>query len=109
MPTIGSSQRSSPIHPALRHAKTSQVAIANSNPFVEADPAMMKLQFISPPLKAAIPVNAPRIRPRATASSPKMMTFENHVWASELTKNSMKERYQSIAITGLGVILRFWF
>ena len=53
--------------------------MANSKPFVEADPAMMKLQFISPPKKAAKPTNAPRINPNATASSPKIMIFENHV------------------------------
>src|SRR4029453_16984209 len=102
----GNSQRPSPIQPALRHARTSQVAMANSRPFVEADPAMMKLQFISPPKKPAPPTNAPRMSPSATASSPKIMIFENHVWASALTKNSIKERYQSKAIAGFGVIFR---
>src|SRR5262245_13421892 len=95
VPTAGSSHRSSPIQPALRHANTSHVAIANSIPLVDADPAMMKLQFIMPPKKAPIPTNAPRINAVATASSPKMISLENQVWASTFTRYSMKLRYQS--------------
>lgn len=85
VPTAGSSQRSRPIHPALRHARTSQVAIANSIPLVDAEPAMMKLQFIMPPKNAAIPTKAPRIRPAAIASSPKIIILANQVWASAFT------------------------
>ena len=106
VPIRSSSQRSSPIHPALRHASTNHVAIANSIPLVDADPAIMKLQFIIPPKNAANPVKAPKIRPKATASSPKIITLESQVCASELTRNSMNDRYQSKAITGFGVILR---
>src|SRR5215813_7301559 len=80
--------------------------MANNRPLVEADPAMMKLQFIRPPKKAASPVNAPRINPRATASSPKTINLANQGCVPEFARNSIKDRYQSTAMTGLGVILR---
>jgi hypothetical protein len=41
------------------NAPTNQVTMAKSNPFVEADPAMIKLQFIRPPKNAARPVKGP--------------------------------------------------
>lgn len=80
--------------------------MANNIPLVEADPAMMKLQFINPPKKAASPVNAPSSSAMAIANSPKMMIFENQVCYSEFTRNSMNDRYQSYEITGLGATLR---
>src|SRR5262245_54253271 len=79
VPKAGSNQRSRPIQPALRHASTNQVAMAKSMPLVEAEPAMMKLQFITPPKNAATPTNAPRINPAATNNSPKIIIFENQV------------------------------
>src|SRR4029077_15653601 len=103
VPTRGSTQRSSPIHPAFRQANTNHVAIANSIPLVDADPAIMKLQFIIPPKNTANPVKAPTLRPKALASSPKKITLESQVCAPELTRNSMNDRYQSKAITGFGV------
>src|SRR5580765_8063044 len=106
VPTRGKSQRSSPIHPELRHAKTNHVAIANSKPLVDADPAIIKFQFIIPPKNAATPVKAPKIRPKAMASSPKIITLASQVCVPELTRNSINDRYQSKAITGFGVILR---
>jgi hypothetical protein len=53
-----------PMHLAFRHANTNHVAIANSLPLVDANPAIMKLKFISPPKNAANPVKAPKIRPK---------------------------------------------
>src|SRR4029077_19262530 len=106
VPTRGSTQRSSPIHPAFRQANTNHVAIANSIPLVDADPAIIKFQFIIPPKNAANPVQAPKIRPKAMATSPKIITLESQVGPSELTKNSINHLYQSKAITGFGVILR---
>ena len=93
---------------SIRHfaTPTNHVAVANSIPLVDADPAIMKLLFISPPKNAAYPVKAPKIRPKAMASSPKIIILESQKCASELTRNSMNDRYQSKAITGFGVILR---
>ena len=68
----------------VEYANTNHVAIANSIPLVDADPAIIKFQFIIPPKNAANPVKAPKIRPKAMASSPKIITLESQVCASEV-------------------------
>src|SRR5258706_148621 len=93
-------------NPALPHPNKTQAGMEKDLLLVSEKPAMMKPQFIKPPKNAATPTNAPRIRPAAMANSPKIITLENQVWACAVTKNSMKLRYQSKVITGLGVILR---
>jgi hypothetical protein len=73
-------------------ARTNHVAIANSSPLVDADPAMIKAPIHQPAEKSSDSTNAPNINPAATSSSPKIITLENHVYASMLTRYSMKLR-----------------
>lgn len=77
VPTSGSNQRSSPIQPAVFHAKISRIAITNSIALVDAVPAMMKFQFSSPLANAAIAVNAPKISAMPINSSPNVTSRAN--------------------------------
>src|ERR1041384_4786509 len=79
VPSAGSSQRSRPIQPEVLHASTSHVAIAKSRPLVDAEPAMMKFQFMKPPKNAAAAVKAPKTSATPIKSSLNSTTFENHV------------------------------
>ena len=71
-PIAGSIRRSRPHQPATRQARTSRMATRAISGLAPAVPANRKLAFMNTPKKAAMPVNAPRMRAIPTRVSPRI-------------------------------------